>query len=253
MQTLIAPPPRAFLTARWANLILANYAVPAEVLQPYLPPGVKLDHWQGQTYASLVGFQFLDTRVLGIRWPTFQNFPEWNLRIYVKRGEQRGVCFVREFVPQRLVAWVARAIYNEPYRAARMGMAIDETADSLRATYTLKFGGRTHTMQATGTKPTNIPGPDSVEYFFKEHSWGFGQTRRGKLIRYEVNHPEWAVFPVANYQIDIDWAALYGPEWVSMNGVTPDSVTFAAGSDVRVYPKGALDSAGQAQPLGSTR
>ena len=233
-------PPRAFLSARWANLILANYSVPAEILQPYLPPGVELDRWQGNTYASLVGFQFLDTRVLGIPWPTFRNFPEWNLRIYVKRGDQRGVCFVREFVPQRFVAWVARAIYNEPYRAARMGMNIDETPEQLRATYTLRYGGRTHTMRATGSKPTAMPGPDSAEHFFKEHSWGFGQTRRGKLIRYEVNHPEWAVYPVTACEIDIDWAALYGPEWATMAGREPDSVTFAVGSPVKVYPKGAL-------------
>ncbi len=232
--------PRAFLTARWANLILANYAVPAEVLQPYLPPGVELDRWQGRTYASLVGFQFLDTRVLGIPWPTFRNFPEWNLRIYVKLGDQRGVCFVREFVPQRFVAWVARAIYNEPYRAAKMGMAISETDESLTATYTLRYGGRSHTMEATGQKPTVVPRSDSVEHFFKEHSWGFGQTRRGKLIRYEVNHPEWAVYPVTNHRIDLDWAELYGPEWEGMTGREPDSVTFAVGSAVKVYPKGTL-------------
>ena len=53
----------------WSGL---NYAVPAEILQPYLPPGVELDRWQGNTYASLVGFQFLDTRVLGIRDDTGQ-------------------------------------------------------------------------------------------------------------------------------------------------------------------------------------
>ncbi len=234
------PSPRAFLAARWANLILANYAVPADVLQPHLPPGVELDRWQGRTYASLVGFQFLDTRVLGIPWPTFRNFPEWNLRIYVKRGDQRGVCFVREFVPQRFVAWVARAIYNEPYRAAGMSMAISETEESLTATYTLHSGGRSHTMEATGEKPTVVPGPDSVDHFFKEHSWGFGRTRRGKLIRYEVNHPEWAVYPVTNHRIDLDWAELYGPEWDGMTGREPDSVTFAVGSAVRVYPKGTL-------------
>ena len=32
-----------FLTARWENLVMANYAVPPEVLKPYLPAGVELD------------------------------------------------------------------------------------------------------------------------------------------------------------------------------------------------------------------
>src|SRR5687767_14202762 len=99
--------PRPFLTARWANLILAQYAVPADRLRPFLPPGVGLDSWRGEHFVSLVGFQFLDTRVLGVSWPGYRAFPEWNLRIYVRRGDQRGVCFVLEFVPSRFVASVA--------------------------------------------------------------------------------------------------------------------------------------------------
>ena len=58
--------------------------------------------------------------VLGVPWPGYRNFPEINLRFYVRRGDERGVVFVREFVPQRLVAWLARVFYNEPYRAATM-------------------------------------------------------------------------------------------------------------------------------------
>ena len=57
---------RSFLTARWCNLILANYAVPERLLRPLVPPGCALDFRDGRCWASLVGFQFLDTRVLGI-------------------------------------------------------------------------------------------------------------------------------------------------------------------------------------------
>jgi uncharacterized protein YqjF (DUF2071 family) len=231
---------RPFLTARWCNLILANYAVPDEVLLPHLPPGVELDRRNGSGYASLVGFQFLDTKVLGVGWPTFRNFPEWNLRIYVRRGDQRGVCFVREFVPQRFVAWVARVIYNEPYHAARLAMAIDDRPDSLTATYTVEYGGKVHSLRATGVKPTVRPEPESVEHFFKEHSWGFGRTRRGELLRYEVNHPEWDVYPVTAFRADVDWGGLYGPAWAAMTGRDPDSIVLAAGSAVSVYPLGTM-------------
>lgn len=229
---------RRFLTARWRNLILANYAVPEELLRPLLPPGLELDRWEGECYGSLVGFQFLDTKVLGVGWPGFRNFPEWNLRFYVKEGERRGVCFVREFVPQWTVATLARVIYNEPYRAARMGMLVGEAPDVLTAAYNVKWGGRVHSLRAVGAKPTVRSGPDSVEHFFKEHSWGFGTSRRGRLIRYEVNHPEWDVYPVEEFEADVDWATLYGREWGVMNGAEPRSVVLAAGSAVSVYPKG---------------
>jgi uncharacterized protein len=233
-------PRRRFLTARWCHLVLANYPVPDDLLLPHLPPGVELDRWGGSGYVSLVGFQFLDTKVLGVGWPTFRNFPEWNLRIYVRRGGQRGVCFVREFVPQRFVAWVARTIYNEPYHAAPLTMKIGDTPDALTATYTVEFGGRVHSLTATGSKPAARPGPESVEHFFKEHSWGFGRTRGGKLLRYEVSHPEWDVFPVTHFRADVDWGVLYGPAWAPMTGRDPASVVLAVGSAVSVYPHGVV-------------
>ena len=231
-------PRRSFLAARWCNLILANFPVPEELLRPLVPPGCELDRRDGACWASIVGFQFLGTRVLGVGWPGFRNFPEWNLRFYVTHNGARGVSFVREFVPQRTVATMARVLYNEPYRAARMSMAVTEQPAALTATYTVKWGRRIHSLSATGAKPAVRPMPDSTEHWFKEHAWGFGTSRRGKLIRYEVNHPEWDVYPIQTFACDVDWALLYGPEWAPMNGVQPASVVLAAGSEISVYPKG---------------
>ncbi len=230
----------SFLRADWRNLILANYPLPDALAQSHLPPGVELDRFEGKAYGSLVAFQFLNTKVLGVGWPGFRNFPEWNLRLYVRRGDQRGVCFVREFVPQRLVCWVARTFYNEPYHPARLTMHIDDTPECLTATYTVASSGRTHALSATGTKPATTPGPGSVEHFFKEQSWGYGRTKRGKLLCYEVSHPRWDVYPVTKFKADVDWAALYGPEWACMNGVDAASVVLAAGSGVSVYPHGTI-------------
>ncbi|MCI0703615.1 MAG: DUF2071 domain-containing protein [Planctomycetia bacterium] len=229
---------RKFLTARWCNLILANFAVLEELLRSLVPPGCELDRRDGSCWASLVGFQFLGTRVLGVGWPGFRNFPEWNLRFYVKHGEARGVCFVREFVPQWTVATLARVLYNEPYRSASMSMSVKDEPDTLTATYTVKWGGRVHSLFAVGSKPAIRASSDSAEHWFKEHSWGFGTSRRGKLIRYEVNHPEWDVYPVREFAVDVDWAKLYGPEWSALNGIQPASVVLAAGSEISVYPKG---------------
>jgi uncharacterized protein len=228
---------RRFLTACWQNLILANYAVPEDLLRPLLPPGCELDRRDGQCWASLVGFQFLDTRVLGISWPGFRHFPEWNLRFYVTHQGQRGVAFVREFVPSWLVASTARVIYNEPYRAARMTMVVAEAGDSVTASYSVTWAGKRHSLRAMGAKPALRPALDSTEHFFKEHSWGFGTSRRGQLIRYEVNHPEWDVYPIRDFVADVDWAALYGREWGAMQKAEPASVVLAVGSEVSVYPK----------------
>ncbi|HYH67966.1 MAG TPA: DUF2071 domain-containing protein [Urbifossiella sp.] len=77
----MSPPRRSFLTARWCHLVLANYPVPDDLVRPHLPPGVEPDRRDGSAWCSLVGFQFLDTRVLGVGWPGYRNFPEWKRRV----------------------------------------------------------------------------------------------------------------------------------------------------------------------------
>ncbi|MCS6864274.1 MAG: DUF2071 domain-containing protein [Gemmataceae bacterium] len=229
---------RKFLTAHWRHLLLANFVVPEELLRPYLPPDTDFDRREGVCWASLVAFQFLNTRVGGIGWPGFRHFPEWNLRFYVVHRGQRGVCFVREWVPQWTVATIARVVYNEPYRAAPMTMDVRETPDTVTATYRVRWGRRNHTLRAVGSRPAFYPSSDSCEHWFKEHSWGFGTSRGGRLIRYQVEHPLWAVYPLRDFTMDVDWGQLYGPAWQRMNGIAPASVVFAVGSAVSVYPKG---------------
>src|SRR5262245_32450430 len=229
-----------FLTARWTHVFLANYAVPPALLEPRLPPGLTLDLRDGQAFVSLVAFEFLDTRVLGIGWPGYRNFAELNLRFYVRHGDQRGVMFIREFVPQRLTAWLARLIYNEPYRTAPLSATVRQEATTVTAEYRLDYAGRTHSLSVSGGKSSFRPEENTTEHFFKEHHWGFGRTRSGKTIRYQVEHPVWDVFPVQAHKIDLDWGAVYGPEWSFLSEAAPSSTLFAAGSAVRVFPKGRL-------------
>src|SRR5205823_9656033 len=157
-------------------MILANFATPPELLRPHLPAGLELDQHDGRTWASLVAFDFFEARTLGIPWPGYRNFPEVNLRFYVRHGQQRGVIFVREFVPLRLVAYLARLLYHEPYRAVPMSSATDDARDSIAIEHRITVGGREHVLRATGTKPPHRPDPESFEHFFKEHRWGYGRS-----------------------------------------------------------------------------
>jgi uncharacterized protein YqjF (DUF2071 family) len=232
--------PRPFLTARWSNLFLATYAVPPSLLEPRLPPGLRLDLREGRAFVSLVAFDFLDTRVFGVPWPGYRDFAELNLRFYVYQDGQRGVMFVREYVPARFVAWLARVLYNEPYRYAPLTSLVRDELDHLTIEHRLRVGGREHWITATGKKPPYQPPEGSLEHFFKEHHWGFGVGRAGQLIRYEVEHPVWNVFPVQSYQVDLDWGLVYGPEWAFLGKAVPVSTVLAVGSPVMVYPKGRL-------------
>jgi hypothetical protein len=219
----------AFLTARWVDLLLATYAVPDALLTPLLPPGMALDRWEGRAMVSLVAFDFLDTRVMGVPWPGFVDFPELNLRFYVREqsGERRGVCFVREYVPSTMVATIARTLYNEPYVGARYKK---DGAD-----HVLHVGGREHRIGWSIEGEPSMAAEGSQQHFLKEHEWGFGQTRGGERLVYRVWHPHWRTWAGVTPRIDVDFGLLYGAEWAFLNDEEPMSVIVAEGSEIAVF------------------
>lgn len=112
-------PEKTFLKAQWSNLIMANYEVSSEILKKYLPYKTELDLFNNRCYVSLVGFMFLETQVLGIKFPFHTNFEEVNLRFYVKFNDngswKRGVVFIKEIVPKMMITLIANTLYNENY------------------------------------------------------------------------------------------------------------------------------------------
>ena len=145
-----------FLTAQWRHLVMLNYEVDPALLTSRVPRGTELDVWNGRTFVSLVGFRFLDTRVLGWRIPFHTNFDEVNLRFYVRHrsGDEwrRGVVFVKEIVPRTAIALVARWAYNEQYVALPMRSEIELPSDSNAArgsmSYSWKWAGRWSELRA---------------------------------------------------------------------------------------------------------
>jgi len=234
------PERRAFLTARWENLCLVTYAVDPARLKPLLHSELSLDTVDGRAFVSLVAFDFLDTRVLGIPWPGYRCFPEVNLRFYVRHGDQRGVVFIREYVPKRLIAWIARSLYNEPYLAVPMRSSWQNLGTNATVEHELDTAGTTHRLRMRLGENSGIPHSQSAAHFFKEHSWGFGQSRSGALLRYQVWHPLWETRTVESLDLDWDFGAVYGPEWADLSQAEPHHVAFALGSEIRVYPKKSL-------------
>ena len=168
----------------------------------------------------MVGFRFLNTKVMGLALPFHRSFDEVNLRFYIrhKHGNdwRRGVCFVREIVPKSLIAWVARTIYNEPYIAAPMTSIVD-TFDATKTNhvdYRWTLGKREHRLAATYTGEPTIPADDSEPAFIIEHYWGYNRQKNGSTMEYGVEHPKWRVWKGDNAVFDSDIAGLYGSEFV---------------------------------------
>ena len=234
--------PRPFLTASWRNLAMLNYRVDRALLAPHVPRGTELDTHGGDTWISLVGFLFDDTRVFGLKIPFHVKFPEINLRFYVRHTSgsevRRGVVFIKEIVPRGAIALVARLAYNEPYVIRRMGSYVAPRApkDPLHVSYSWAppLGGWAHvTVETTDPLPQPIA-PGSHEEYITEHFWGYTRQRDGGTIEYQVEHPGWRVWQTARATVTGHAEELYGIEFARILASPPDSAFLAEGSAVTV-------------------
>ena len=233
---------RPFLTAEWRHLVMLSYEVDLDVPAPLVPAGLALDLWHGRALVSVVGFRFLDARVLGAAIPRHRDFDEVNLRFYVRRdmpgGETRhGVVFVRELVSRLAVALLARLAYNEPYRAVRMRSATPRGASDApgRLAYEWRIGGAWEGLAATAVGAPTAPEPGSQEAFVTQHHWGYTRQRDGGTAEYEVVHPPWRVWTAGGATLTMDVARLYGPAFAPALARAPGSALVAEGSSVIVY------------------
>jgi uncharacterized protein len=229
---------KKFLTAKWLDLVMANYRVEPALLSEFVPPGTELDFWNGECYVSLVAFKFFDTKVLGIPIPFHRNFLEVNLRFYVKRETanetKRGVVFVKEIVPRLAIAFIARTLYGEPYETWRMRHAQKEKELSYF------WSNRKCENQVAVQIGENLGVPETGSHgeFIIEHYWGY--TRRGanRTDEYKVEHPKWELFDVGAAEIKVDFGKTYGERFAFLNAAEPASILLTKGSEIAVY-KGA--------------
>lgn len=232
-----------FLTAEWRHLVMLNYEVEPALLEKYVPTGTEIDSWNGRYFVSVVGFLFLRARMLGIPIPFHRDFEEVNLRFYVRRGsegeQRRGVVFIKEIVPKKAIALIARKVYNENYVAMPMGHDIefgngDQGQWPRSVAYRWWFGDAWNRMRAEASGEPYLPAKDSEEQYITEHYWGYAAQPDGSTLEYRVEHPRWRVWQADRAELTCDTERLYGSEFADVLSGPPASALLAVGSKVLV-------------------
>lgn len=211
--------------------------VDPSIIAPLVPPGTEIDFENGEAFLSLVGFLFLNTRLLGLPVPFHRDFEEVNLRFYVRKKSadrwRRGVVFVRELVPRRAIALVARAFYGENYVALPMKHQIDHADLELRVEYSWRRGRKWESLKVSARgEPQAIPAGSHAE-FITEHYWGY-TCFRGGSSEYRVEHPRWKIWNADSFEFSADVAVLYGNQFVEPLSAPPRSAFIADGSPIIV-------------------
>jgi len=220
---------------------MANYPVDPSILRPYLPAHTELDEWRGEMYVSLVGFMFRQVRVKGLRVPYHTEFPEVNLRFYVRHQQagqwKRGVVFINEIVPKPAITWVANTLFREHYRTLPMRHEDHTEGETLRVGYQWKYQEHWNRLTVDAAAVPAVLEPGSKEEFITEHFWGYSSMGPSYCGEYEVAHPRWDIHPVKSHNIACDFGGLYGKAFAGLSELAPASVFLAEGSPVKVYAK----------------
>jgi uncharacterized protein YqjF (DUF2071 family) len=206
-ERLLSVPGEPLLLADWERALFIHYEVDADALQRELP--FELDLWNGKAYVSLVAFTMRAMRPR-IGWPIsawlskpISTHAFLNVRTYVKHDGERGICFLTEWLSNRLSVALGPPLYGLPYRFAKLDYRHTHEKNYLNGTVeSPRQGGRF--VYTASLAPGNSFVPcrdDSLEEFLLERYTAFNW--RGKSHQFfRVWHPPWPQVPAQVSIID---------------------------------------------------
>jgi uncharacterized protein len=178
----------------WRDLLFAHWRVPTDQLRRLVPSPLQVEEFDGSAWVGLTPFRIVGQRArLLPPVPGFSEFPEMNLRTYVRHGDRSGIHFFTLDAASRLAVAGARTLYRLPYRHAEMRMARQGEwirYESRRTDGDAAFVGR---YRQTG--PIAHPEPGTLEHFLTERYALFVVLRSGRVLRGDIHHRPWPLQP----------------------------------------------------------
>ena len=184
------------MTQTWHDLLFAHWPVHVDQLRPLVPPAFQLDLFTGQAWIGVVPFYMANVAPRGIpaiSW--ISEFPELNVRTYVRVGDRPGVYFFSLDAGSWLAVRTARLLLNLPYFSAAMSVRPDRSGVAYESC-------RGDSKQTANLRinygPTGAPfepSRESLEYFLTERYCLYNVDRRGRPYRLEIHHPPWKLQP----------------------------------------------------------
>jgi uncharacterized protein YqjF (DUF2071 family) len=182
------------MTQTWNDLLFAHWPVDAQALRRLVPRVFELDMFDGRAWIGIVPFSMTNVGPRGVpSLPGVSEFPELNVRTYVRVGDRPGVYFFSLDAGNVLAVKTARALLNLPYFPATMNVARD--GDGISYDSRRDDSGSTAGFEATyhARGAAFEPRHGSLEYFLTERYCLYNVDHSGRPYRLEIHHPPWAL------------------------------------------------------------
>jgi uncharacterized protein YqjF (DUF2071 family) len=222
------------LRIRWLDLLFAHWPVDPDALAAKLPAGLDLDLRDGQAWLGIVPFTMADVAPRGVpALGRFSQFPEINVRTYVRHGDLPGIWFLSLDAASRPTVEGARRVFHLPYFSARMSSKRVAGGITYR-TERIDRRGPPAAFEAsyrpTGPVEPSVPG--SLEAWLTDRKRLFSADRRGRIWQTEIDHEPWPLQPA---EADITLETIAAAHGLVLGDGAPH-LRFAARLDVRAWP-----------------
>jgi uncharacterized protein len=187
--------------AGWERVLFIHYEVAADELQRTVP--FPLDLHDGRAYVSLVAFTMRGMRFrfgggrLAFLLRPIATHDFLNVRTYVKRGRERGIYFITEWLSNWLSVQLGPLLYGLPYHYAKINYQHVHENNRLSGRVEAPDRGAGVNWEAR-LSPDKffIPGEQgSLTEFLLERYTAY--TARGSTGRFfRIWHPPWPQIPV---------------------------------------------------------
>lgn len=215
----------------WQTLLFAHWRIDPEVMRALVPSQLELDVHDGSAWVGITPFLLTGLRLrMSPPVPGLSEFPELNLRTYVRCGGRSGVYFFSLDAASRLAVAGARTFFRLPYRRASMTM---ETAEGWTRFRSQRAGDEAaFTARYRPTGEASAPAAGSLEGFLTERYALFTVLRNGKVLRGDIHHAPW---PLRGAEGVVDGGGLAAAEGVPLSD-DPPLLHFSARQDTLIWP-----------------
>ena len=108
------------LLQSWENLSFMHWKVDKEILKKYIPKNLTLDLYKNEAYIGVIPFMMKNVRPRwGVSVPFISDFPEFNIRTYVRSKNIKGVFFLTLDAQSIITRIYASNFFHLPYRYSR--------------------------------------------------------------------------------------------------------------------------------------
>ncbi len=230
---------KPLLKAQFTDLVAINFPVEERILQPFVPKGLELDYYNGETYVSLIAMMLKRIKIWGLPFSLVPASPELSLRFYVRRdvrGQlEKGACLIKDYVAGSTAAWFLESQFKTEFARMKIkcrssGFSADTTPE---VEYRWQVDDNWNNLRVRARSRIDSAADNKVG-FILEHNHYFG-TYAGATVAYRVERPQWEVWDAAQANFTCDVSQLFGKKFVKSLSKRPASVFVTGGSLVTVH------------------